>query len=692
MEHFSHNNLTVNIDSLGRVILSGQPLRRLPVLEWENFNTDISLFNGKPLRTADGECEERDNLLEAESIVRDENRIVTEHICSEQSLRIKAEYELIPGCNAVRQINRIENTGEKNIVITDFASAKALFVGLENGPWFSSPERWTAHYCRSSWQGEAQWHSASLEELGMYPTNSHSWNRCSWVWSSLSSWSTSSAYPALILEDTESGVSWFFEIGGGVSWRFECATYGGTGVPSFNVSVSAASEENAWKYELAPGERYSSLPAVYGMVKGGFEEAVCELLKCKRAYSLRRKTVPVVYNDYMNCLWGQLSAEKMLPLIETAAQLGCECYCVDAGWEKQLGEWIPEDSRFGEGGFQKIIDRISQCGMIPGVWFEMESVSEVFAAAHPGWVITRNGSPVPFNRPLVDFRCSEAVEFLRGCVRDMYNRGIRYIKNDYNKNTGIGTDKYGESPAEGLVRNTEAFLGFIESLSEEFPDLMIESCSSGGMRADFGITRHFSLQSVSDQEDYRLMPSLVTGLSALIPPERLGIWAYPYPQNFGESDETAFSEERRRCYADGEQTVFNLVSAMMGSLYLSGRIDMADGFNRSLIAGAVSLKKQWRSFTERAYPVYFHPPRRICDKSFSALGLRFGRQTLLAVWNLEQTKFSVDISKLGNAAVKPLFLSDFGSYRASFENGIINISAGGKNRARLFLLETADGV
>lgn len=691
MTSFLHNTLTVNLDPIGRVILSERPLPSdPPALEWENFNADITLFNGKPLRVKDGLCEETDNLLAVESVMQDGNRIMTEHRCAAQSLLVKTDYLCIPGCNAVRQVNRVTNFGKQSVVLTDFSSAKALFVGLEGGPWFSSPERWRVHYCRSSWQGEAQWHCASLEELGMYPTNAHSWHRSSWCWSSQSSWSTAHAYPVLILEDTERGVSWFFEIGGGVSWRIECATYGGTAVPSFNVSLSAAGEENGWYYTLAPGESYSTLPAVYGMVAGGFEEAVGELLRCKRADMLRESAVPVIYNDYMNCLWGNLSADRMLPLIDTAAQLGCECYCVDAGWEKDLGEWIPEDSRFGEGGFQKILDRIAGYGMRPGVWLEMESVSEGFAAVHPDWVITRHGSPVPYNRPLIDFRCAAAVEHLRSCVRHMYRCGVRYIKNDYNRHTGIGTDKYGESPAEGLIRNTGAFLAFIDSLADEFPDLIIENCSSGGMRADFGVLRHFSLQSVSDQEDYRLLPSLIIGLSAVIPPEMLGIWAYPYPQYFGEDAETAFSEERCRCYADGEQTIFNLVSTAMGRMYLSGRIDQADDHNRRLMAEAVALQKQWSPFIRQAAPVYFHPPHRLCDRSFSALGLRSGRQTLLALWNLDTTDFSLDVSKLGDVCMKPVFPANPGSYKATLADGKITVCAGGKNRARVFLLTQED--
>jgi len=50
------------------------------------------------------------------------------------------------------------------------------------------------------------------------------------------------------------------------------------------------------------------------------------------------KKLPVIFNDYMNCLMGDPSAEKEIPLIDAAAKVGCEYYVIDAGWYAD-GEW-----------------------------------------------------------------------------------------------------------------------------------------------------------------------------------------------------------------------------------------------------------------------------------------------------------------------------------------------------------------
>lgn len=46
----------------------------------------------------------------------------------------------------------------------------------------------------------------------------------------------------------------------------------------------------------------------------------------------------VIFNDYMNCLWGHPTAEEEFPLIDAAAEAGCEYFCIDAaGMQMVIG-------------------------------------------------------------------------------------------------------------------------------------------------------------------------------------------------------------------------------------------------------------------------------------------------------------------------------------------------------------------
>lgn len=82
--------------------------------------------------------------------------------------------------------------------------------------------------------------------------------------------------------------------------------------------------------------------------------------------------LPVIFNDYMNCLWGKPTAEKEFPMIDAAARAGCEYYCIDAGWYADgdwwdsVGEWEVSSKRFPK-GLKEVTDYVKSKGMVPGV-------------------------------------------------------------------------------------------------------------------------------------------------------------------------------------------------------------------------------------------------------------------------------------------------------------------------------------
>ena len=89
--------------------------------------------------------------------------------------------------------------------------------------------------------------------------------------------------------------------------------------------------------------------------------------------------IPVIFNDYMNCLMGDPTTEVLKPLIDAAAESGCEYFCVDCGWYSDghwwdgVGEWLPSDRRF-PGGIGEVIRYIRDKGMVPGLWLELEVI------------------------------------------------------------------------------------------------------------------------------------------------------------------------------------------------------------------------------------------------------------------------------------------------------------------------------
>ncbi|NDO18589.1 leucine-rich repeat protein [Lachnospiraceae bacterium MD329] len=147
---------------------------------------------------------------------------------------------------------------------------------------------------------------------------------------------------------------------------------------------------------------------------------------------------------------------------------------------------------------------------LPDSLIKMEScssTSEVYKALKD-CLLRRNGVIIGGNRAFLDFRCEEVRNYTMDAVDCLYSMGVRYIKNDYNHNLCIGCDG-ADSLSQGLAEHRAEFLRFIEQVKKKYPDMIIESCSSGAMRADYGFIKYMDLQSVSDHEIYYNNPSIM---------------------------------------------------------------------------------------------------------------------------------------------------------------------------------------
>ena len=601
------------------------------------------------------------------------------------------------------QRTTLVNTG-KSPLLADTLSA-AFLVGIgSDGTRRWDDDRFRVHFAYSAWQGEGQWRHMSLEDAGLYKTYNHN-SQTSIRLSSIGTWSTSKYHPLLLLEDTELGRTHYFEVlAGGTGWRIEVCARGHRDDSSLSVFLSTACEANdGWSVTLAPGESYTTGPALYGYTEGGFEEAIAALTRAKRDLAIRRfpnGVPPLCFNDYMNCLWALPTREKLVPLMDAAARVGAEYFVIDAGWfgtttnwSHDLGDWEPHNELFGERGLQGILDDIVQRGMKPGVWLEIETVSthSTFAKKHPEALLYRNGNAIGGDCCFMDFRNPAVRSHIRRVFDRLYAMGVRYVKNDYNHSVGIGIDTSGDpdrNPALALGEHADAVLSLIDEVCTAYPDFLIESCCSGGMRADFGAVRHFYLQSSSDQEDYLRCPSIVTGLSACLPPERVGVWSCPYPVAIDYRETFRPSEAFTAGFTDGRETAYNMVTAMMGLMYLSGHIDCADDFNINLMKQSADIYKRNRTSVSRAVPIYPSGTIRLSARGTFSYGLldREGHKLLMAVWSTAcpdgaaQT-VSIDLSHYASALTVTDMYPALPGYTATVSGTTLNVALPGNGCA-----------
>lgn len=222
---------------------------------------------------------------------------------------------------------------------------------------------------------------------------------------------------------------------------------------------------------------------------------------------------PVLINNW-EATYFQFDTEKLLEIAKEAAKQGIELFVLDDGWFGKrendgcaLGDWYVNEEKLS-GGLSYLADQINQLGMKFGLWFEPEMISpdSDLYRAHPDWAIQ-----IPERTP-AEGRKQLVLDITRKEVRDaIYNQiskilhsaNIEYVKWDMNRNLsdlgscGLEPDCQGELSHRYVL----ALYEMQERLVLEFPNLLLENCSSGGGRFDAGMLYYSPQIWCSDNTD-----------------------------------------------------------------------------------------------------------------------------------------------------------------------------------------------
>lgn len=478
----------------------------------------------------------------------------------------------------------------------------------------------------NDWLAEGRWRRCALREVlvDVDRPRHHQDPRSSFVRASQGTWSTGRHLPTGALVSRGHGRALAWQVESSAGWRWEVGEHSGT---AYLALLGPTDADHHWRQVLEPGESFTTVPAAVAFADAAFEDAIGELTKYRRALRrphLDHTALPVIFNDYMNTLMGDPTADRLAPLIDAAAEAGAEVFVIDAGWYDDdaagwwdsVGEWQESKSRFPD-GLAKTTDRIRTAGMVPGLWLEPEVVglrSPIAAQLPDGAFFQRDGiRVVEHGRYQLDLRHPAAVRHLDRVVdRLVADYGIGYFKLDYNINPGPGTD-LGGSAGAGLVGHQRAYLAWLDGMLDRHPGLILENCSSGGMRADYALLARLQLQSTSDQQDPLRYPPIAAAAPAAMTPEQAAVWAYPQPDY------------------DDDLNAFTLAGALLGRVHLSGHLNRMSPGQRTLVAEAVAVYKRIRTDIPRSVPFWPLGLPGWTD-SWTALGQRAPYTTYLTVW------------------------------------------------------------
>ena len=579
----------------------------------------------------------------------------TEIILQNDSIKATVHYQLYNDTAVLRAWTDVENISVEPIGLEYVASF--TYTGFDTG---KSPlnDRIKIFLPHNTWCRESNWKEYTLSDLGYEKTTAFSGKRISV--SNTGSFSCKEYLPMGAISNTEEKCTYLWQIENNGSWQWEISDI--DNMLYFKLS-GPTEQENTWYKELLPCKKFESVKCAIS-VGADFNSALKDLTLYRRKI-VREKTtdkpLPVIFNDYMNCLNGDPTEEKLLPIIDTASELGAEYFCIDAGWYADgtwwdsVGEWMPSTWRFPS-GLHFLLDRIRKKGMIPGLWLEIEvmGINCPLAATLPdSYFFTRHGKRViDHGRYQLDFRNPEVRSRAEAVIDRLVNEyGVGYIKNDYNIEIGAGTEQNASSFGDGLLEHNRAYLKWLDKIHAKYPDLVWENCSSGGMRMEYASLCHADIQSVSDQTDYRHNARVAAACATAVLPEQGAIWSYPK----AEDDDNAF--------------VMNMVNSMLLRIHLSGEVYGWDNKRAMYVKDAVKIYKEIRGDIPKSIPFY---PLGIpqYDGEFMCAAYDNEKTAKVAVWRMDTDKDSIHI---------PL---DFKAKNAKIlypvvKNGSVNLSPDG---------------
>lgn len=451
-------------------------------------------------------------------------------------------------------------------IVTTFKNGSQQEVTLELLTSFLIPgiKADRLHRILSFWSAEGRLKTDKITELNL----EMSWNKMAFrveKFGTTGSMPVRKYFPFVALEDSETGTFTAVMLYSPSSWQIEVICRHEN---ELTLAGGIADRDfGHWTKKMMPGEIIEAPKAVVAV--GNSLEDVChKLVKAQKPdISPIDDKMGITFNEYC-ATWGNPNNETIKQVCDKIAGKGIQYLVMDSGWYGKddgywwdyLGNWNINTKRFPQ-GLASVAQYIRSKGMIPGIWFEFESVahgSELYNM--PEYLVLRDGVPLTIGgRRFLDMEKPQVKEFLRKNVIELLKEaGYGYIKIDYNDTMGIGCDGP-DGMGENLRKKILATQEFFRTLKKEIPDIVIENCSSGGHRLEPSMMELSSMASFSDAHEILSIPLIAANLHRVIRADQNQIWAV---MRKDDSDERIY---------------YSLCATMLGRMGLSGDIyDLSD--------------------------------------------------------------------------------------------------------------------
>jgi len=317
------------------------------------------------------------------------------------------------------------------------------------------------------------------------------------------------------------------------------------------MRVNVGFEPSSFQWTLGPDESFATPEVLLATSSKGVGEISRQLHRLTRTRLVRGHwrdlPRPVLINSWEAMYFAVTEDDIVTKLAEPAAKLGFDLVVVDDGWfgergsdETSLGDWYVNKDKFPN-GLKGVADRVNALGLQFGIWMgtyerttgaqllsqlliepEMISVHSDLYREHPDWALHVDGRPRSEGRHqlILDLSRPDVCQFVVDAVCGVLgSANISYLKWDFNRSlTEVGSARLPAS-TQGEVHHRYV-LGLywcLERITKAFPKVLLESCSGGGGRYDYGILYYSPQVWTSDNTDAIARQRIQYGTSIAYP-------------------------------------------------------------------------------------------------------------------------------------------------------------------------------
>ncbi len=277
--------------------------------------------------------------------------------------------------------------------------------------------------------------------------------------------------------------------------------------------------------------------------------------------TLSDSNAPTVWCSWYS-FYTHINEENLTQALDNLGDLPFDVFQVDDGWQRAIGDWIPNE-KF-PGGMDNLAAKIRRTGRTPGLWLAPLLVvpNSNLYRQHPDWLLRdKNGKLVSagfnWNEPLyaLDTTHPDVLKWLSALMRQIREWGFDYVKLDFLYAGALVGKRHNDMPRE------QAYRQGLTVIREALGDAYFLTCGApiipslglcDGMRIGPDVASHWA----SKRDDLFLANFAIPGTRNAIRTTVNRLWLAPLVHT--DPDVTYFAAEKNTLTPAQEKMLQNL--------------------------------------------------------------------------------------------------------------------------------------